>query len=171
MCFWLLILFHNQWDKYLLVFSFFLRTRQLIVLLSQAGVEENCEPMWLGKTNFVEIRSFWQIFRSFDRMWSFYILCLQVCSELTTSGLSLHHPYSQFSYDFFSPFQAMIIMACHDLESPLQVFDADVFEDIMSIFITSAILKLIQGRGTCSYFTHYWIYFRKVPVFTSTIMI
>ncbi|KAH9779590.1 putative callose synthase 8 [Citrus sinensis] len=82
-----------------------------------AGVEENCEPMWLGKTNFVEIRSFWQIFRSFDRMWSFYILCLQ----------------------------AMIIMACHDLESPLQVFDADVFEDIMSIFITSAILKLIQA--------------------------
>ncbi|KAH9779588.1 putative callose synthase 8 [Citrus sinensis] len=68
-----------------------------------------------------------------------------VCSELTTSGLSLHHPYSQFSYDFFSPFQAMIIMACHDLESPLQVFDADVFEDIMSIFITSAILKLIQA--------------------------
>ncbi|KAH9723657.1 putative callose synthase 8 [Citrus sinensis] len=82
-----------------------------------AGVEENCEPMWLGKTNFVEIRSFWQIFRSFDRMWSFYILCLQ----------------------------AMIIMACHDLESPLQVFDADVFEDIMSIFITSTILKLIQA--------------------------
>ncbi|KAK9204378.1 hypothetical protein WN943_014638 [Citrus x changshan-huyou] len=85
--------------------------------VSQAGVEENCEPMWLGKTNFVEIRSFWQIFRSFDRMWSFYILCLQ----------------------------AMIIMACHDLESPLQVFDADVFEDIMSIFITSTILKLIQA--------------------------
>ncbi|KAH9723659.1 putative callose synthase 8 [Citrus sinensis] len=40
---------------------------------------------------------------------------------------------------------AMIIMACHDLESPLQVFDADVFEDIMSIFITSTILKLIQA--------------------------
>ncbi|KAH9779598.1 putative callose synthase 8 [Citrus sinensis] len=86
-------------------------------VIYEAGVEENCEPMWLGKTNFVEIRSFWQIFRSFDRMWSFYILCLQ----------------------------AMIIMACHDLESPLQVFDADVFEDIMSIFITSAILKLIQA--------------------------
>jgi hypothetical protein len=33
---------------------------------------------WIGKTNFVEIRSFWHIFRSFDRMWSFYILCLQV---------------------------------------------------------------------------------------------
>ena len=33
---------------------------------------------WIGKTNFVEIRSLWHVFRSFDRMWSFYILCLQV---------------------------------------------------------------------------------------------
>lgn len=33
---------------------------------------------WVGKVNFVEIRSFWHIFRSFDRMWSFFILCLQV---------------------------------------------------------------------------------------------
>jgi hypothetical protein len=39
----------------------------------------------------------------------------------------------------------MIIMACHDLGSPLQVFNMVIFEDIMSIFITSAILKLIQG--------------------------
>ncbi|CDP06081.1 unnamed protein product [Coffea canephora] len=75
------------------------------------------EGKWLGKTNFVEIRSFWQIFRSFDRMWSFLILCLQ----------------------------AMIIMASHDLESPLEVFDATVLEDVMSIFITSAALKLIRA--------------------------
>lgn len=34
---------------------------------------------WMGKVNFVEIRSFWHIFRSFDRMWSFLILSLQVC--------------------------------------------------------------------------------------------
>ncbi|KAH7543937.1 hypothetical protein JRO89_XS15G0067100 [Xanthoceras sorbifolium] len=58
-----------------------------------------------------------EIFRSFDRMWSFFILSLQ----------------------------AMIIMACHDLGSPLQMFDGVVFEDILSIFITSAILSLIQG--------------------------
>ncbi|KAK7272638.1 hypothetical protein RJT34_29359 [Clitoria ternatea] len=77
----------------------------------------NHERQWLGKTNFVEIRSFWQIFRSFDRMWSFFILSLQ----------------------------AIIIIACHDLGSPLQLFDAVVFEDIISIFITSAILKLIQA--------------------------
>lgn len=36
-------------------------------------------------------------------------------------------------------------MACHDVESPLQLFDTEIFEDIISIFITSAILKLIQG--------------------------
>ncbi|OWM88549.1 hypothetical protein CDL15_Pgr002316 [Punica granatum] len=79
--------------------------------------EEHREPKWLGKTNFVEVRSFWQIFRSFDRMWSFFILALQ----------------------------AMIIMACHDLGSPIQLFDKGIFEDVMSIFITSSILKLIQA--------------------------
>ncbi|KAL0399594.1 UNVERIFIED_CONTAM: putative callose synthase 8 [Sesamum radiatum] len=82
-----------------------------------ATADENREPKWLGKTNFAEIRSFWQIFRSFDRMWSFLILALQ----------------------------AMIIMASHDLESPLQVFEKTVLEDVMSIFITSAVLKLIQA--------------------------
>ncbi|KAK8272610.1 hypothetical protein V6Z12_D11G345800 [Gossypium hirsutum] len=85
--------------------------------LNYVTSEENSEPKWLGKTNFVEIRSFWQVFRSFDRMWSFFILSLQ----------------------------AMIIMACHDVGSPLEVFDAVILEDVMSIFITSAILKLIQA--------------------------
>ncbi|MBA0771153.1 hypothetical protein Gotri_019667 [Gossypium trilobum] len=85
--------------------------------LNDVTSEENREPKWLGKTNFVEIRSFWQVFRSFDRMWSFFILSLQ----------------------------AMIIMACHDVGSPLEVFDAVILEDVMSIFITSAILKLIQA--------------------------
>ncbi|KAF7836581.1 putative callose synthase 8 [Senna tora] len=84
---------------------------------SEDKSDECHEPQWLGKTNFVEIRSFWQLFRSFDRMWSFFIISLQ----------------------------ATIIMACHDLGSPLQLFDAIVFEDIISIFITSAILKLIQA--------------------------
>ncbi|XP_023756013.1 putative callose synthase 8 [Lactuca sativa] len=75
------------------------------------------EKKWLGKTNFVEFRSFWHVFRSFDRMWAFLILSLQ----------------------------AMIIMACHDLNSPLQMFDTPILEDIMSIFITSAVLKLVQA--------------------------
>ncbi|KAI5662239.1 hypothetical protein M9H77_21562 [Catharanthus roseus] len=82
-----------------------------------ATADEVRDKKWLGKTNFVEIRSFWHIFRSFDRMWSFFILALQ----------------------------AMIIMAAHDLDSPLQVFDATILEDVMSIFITSAALKLIKA--------------------------
>ncbi|KAG0486462.1 hypothetical protein HPP92_008557 [Vanilla planifolia] len=74
------------------------------------------EKKWLGKTNFVEIRSFWHLFRSFDRMWTFLILALQ----------------------------AMIIMAWHELETPLELFDSEVFDGIMSIFVTSAILRLMQ---------------------------
>ena len=41
---------------------------------------------WMGKVNFVEIRSFWHIFRSFDRMWSFLILSLQVCNSVSCSS-------------------------------------------------------------------------------------
>ncbi|RZC67481.1 hypothetical protein C5167_011170 [Papaver somniferum] len=81
------------------------------------NVGKDSEPRWLGKTNFVEIRSFWQLFRSFDRMWNFFILSLQ----------------------------AMIIMAWHDLGSPFELFEERVFENIMSIFITSAVLKLVQA--------------------------
>ncbi|XP_010257761.1 PREDICTED: putative callose synthase 8 isoform X2 [Nelumbo nucifera] len=79
--------------------------------------KEDHKKQWLGKTNFVEIRSFWHLFRSFDRMWTFFILALQ----------------------------AMIIMAWHGLESPFQFYDAEVLEDIMSIFITSAILNLVKA--------------------------
>ncbi|WOK98407.1 callose synthase 3-like [Canna indica] len=71
---------------------------------------------WIGKINFVEIRSFWHVFRSFDRMWIFFILCLQ----------------------------AMIIIAW-DGGSPSAIFDAEVFKKILSIFITAAILKLGQA--------------------------
>ncbi|XP_072998818.1 putative callose synthase 8 isoform X1 [Typha latifolia] len=74
------------------------------------------EQEWLGKTNFVEIRSFWHLFRSFDRMWTFFVLALQV----------------------------MIIMAWHNLEMPLQLIDPVIFEDVLSIFITNAVLRLIQ---------------------------
>lgn len=32
----------------------------------------------LGKSFFAETRSFWHIYRSFDRLWTFLILALQV---------------------------------------------------------------------------------------------
>lgn len=49
-------------------------------------------------------------------------------------------------------------MACHDLESPLEMLDAIIFEDIMSIFITYAILKLIQGMMLFNLATSLYIY-------------
>ncbi|KAM7523322.1 hypothetical protein LguiA_013224 [Lonicera macranthoides] len=72
---------------------------------------------WVGKVNFVEIRSYWHIFRSFDRMWGFLILCLQ----------------------------AMIIIAWNGSGTPSSIFNADVFKKVLSVFITAAILKLGQA--------------------------
>ncbi|CAJ2631133.1 unnamed protein product [Trifolium pratense] len=72
---------------------------------------------WVGKGNFVEIRSFWHIFRSFDRMWSFFILCLQ----------------------------AMIIVAWNGTGDPSAIFNGDVFKKALSVFITAAILKFGQA--------------------------
>ncbi|XP_059429672.1 callose synthase 3 [Corylus avellana] len=72
---------------------------------------------WVGKVNFVEVRSFWHIFRSFDRMWSFFILCLQ----------------------------AMIIVAWNGTGELNSIFGSDVFKKVLSVFITAAILKLGQA--------------------------
>ncbi|XP_044483306.1 callose synthase 3-like [Mangifera indica] len=72
---------------------------------------------WMGKVNFVEIRSFWHIFRSFDRMWSFFILCLQV----------------------------MIIVAWNGSGQLTGLFDGEVLKKVLSVFITAAILKLGQA--------------------------
>ncbi|KAF6151837.1 hypothetical protein GIB67_010411 [Kingdonia uniflora] len=72
---------------------------------------------WAGKINFVEIRSFWHIFRSFDRMWSFFILCLQ----------------------------AMIIIAWNGSGKASAIFEGAVFKRVLSVFITAAILKLGQA--------------------------
>ncbi|KAL3604876.1 hypothetical protein D5086_005735 [Populus alba] len=72
---------------------------------------------WVGKVNFVEIRTFWHAFRSFDRMWSFFILCLQ----------------------------AMIIVAWNGSGKLSAIFSGDVFKKVLSVFITAAILKLGQA--------------------------
>ncbi|GMP41995.1 hypothetical protein CsSME_00011891 [Camellia sinensis var. sinensis] len=71
---------------------------------------------WTGKINFVEICTFWHIFRSFDRMWTFFILSLQ----------------------------AMIIISWNGSGTLRSIFQGDVFMKVMSIFITAAILKLAQ---------------------------
>ncbi|XP_052173079.1 callose synthase 3 [Diospyros lotus] len=89
----------------------------------QLGMEKNGDnkptggDWWVGKVNFVEIRSYWHIFRSFDRMWSFFVLCLQ----------------------------AMIIVAWNSSGQPSSIFSSDVFKKVLSVFITAAILKLGQA--------------------------
>ncbi|KAM0054076.1 putative 1,3-beta-glucan synthase [Helianthus debilis subsp. tardiflorus] len=70
-----------------------------------------------AQVNFVEIRSYWHVFRSFDTMWSFFILCLQ----------------------------AMIIVAWNGDGNPTSIFESDVFKKVLSVFITALILKLGQA--------------------------
>ncbi|XP_022947858.1 callose synthase 5 [Cucurbita moschata] len=69
-----------------------------------------------GKSYFVETRTFWHTFRSFDRLWTFYILALQ----------------------------AMVIAAWKGV-TPLEIFQKDVLYALSSIFITAAILRLLQS--------------------------
>ncbi|KAL6140432.1 hypothetical protein ACLB2K_058731 [Fragaria x ananassa] len=69
------------------------------------------------KTNFVEVRTFLHLYRSFDRMWIFFILALQ----------------------------AMIIVAWSPSGSVTSIFDADVFRSVLSIFMTYAFLNLLQA--------------------------
>ncbi|TKY46783.1 Callose synthase 7 [Spatholobus suberectus] len=68
------------------------------------------------KTNFVEVRTFLHLYRSFDRMWIFFILALQ----------------------------AMIIIAWSSLGLIGVFFDGDVFRNVMTIFITYAFLNFLQ---------------------------
>lgn len=81
-------------------------------------------------------------------MWSFFVLSLQVPLLLLFYPSNYSQLYIKMMKILFS-FQALIIMACHDVGSPLQMFNANIFEDVMSIFITSAILKLIKGSQSC----------------------
>ncbi|KAI3698658.1 hypothetical protein L2E82_42371 [Cichorium intybus] len=69
------------------------------------------------KTNFVEVRTFLHLYRSFDRMWIFLILVLQ----------------------------AMIIVAWHEDGSIFGILDEGVIKNISSIFITYAFLNFIRA--------------------------
>ncbi|KAM7275814.1 hypothetical protein ACFE04_017680 [Oxalis oulophora] len=70
----------------------------------------------IGKSNFVETRSFWHIFRSFDRLWTFYIIALQ----------------------------AMVIVAWREPEI-MDIFRPHIISRIASVFITAAVLRLLQS--------------------------
>lgn len=109
---------------------------------------------WKGKINFVEIRSFWHLFRSFDRMWSFFILCLQVILKLLNISvrvracmcviLTLFVLRVCLILTLFVLQKAMIIIAWNGTGSPSGIFDGVIFKKVLSVFITAAILKLGQ---------------------------
>ncbi|GAB4847773.1 Callose synthase 5 [Ancistrocladus abbreviatus] len=70
-----------------------------------------------GKSYFIETRTFWHIFRSYDRLWTFYILALQ----------------------------AMVIIAWNGT-TPADLFKKDALYPVSSIFITAAFLRFLQSR-------------------------
>ncbi|KAL1224859.1 Callose synthase 5 [Cardamine amara subsp. amara] len=69
-----------------------------------------------GKSNFTETRTFWHIYHSFDRLWTFYLLALQ----------------------------AMIILAFERVELR-EILRKDVLYSLSSIFITAAFLRFLQS--------------------------
>ncbi|XP_048538429.1 putative callose synthase 6 isoform X4 [Triticum urartu] len=71
----------------------------------------------ISKTNFSEVHTFLHLFKSFDRMWYFFILA----------------------------FQAMVIIAWSPSGSLFAIFEPDVFRNVMTIFITSAFLNFLQA--------------------------
>ncbi|MCO5578496.1 hypothetical protein L7F22_032339 [Adiantum nelumboides] len=94
------------------------------------------QAFWVGKTNFVEIRSFLHIFRSFDRLWSFFIMSLQ----------------------------ALIIIAWNGSGSIGDAFSGSVFEKVLSIFITAAFLRLIQAIVDIGLIFKAWRSMRKTDI-------
>ncbi|MCO5556549.1 hypothetical protein L7F22_010099 [Adiantum nelumboides] len=72
----------------------------------------------VGKTGFVEERTFWNIYRSFHHLWTGYILLLQ----------------------------AMIILAFNSNDSPwTQITEREVQAKILTVFITWAGLRVLQA--------------------------
>jgi len=75
--------------------DFFCKTSQQLGL-NKSEKKPDLGDGCVGKVNFVEIRTFWHLFRSFDRMWSFYILSLQAMiiiawNETSESGGAVFH--------------------------------------------------------------------------------
>ncbi|MCD7448465.1 Callose synthase 5 [Datura stramonium] len=92
--------------------EFFKSTRDT----TQGKGASNRKPGKMGKSYFVETRSFWHIFRSYDRLWTFFLLALQ----------------------------ALVIFAWSDLPV-LDIFKKDSLYSLSSIFITAAILRFLQS--------------------------
>ncbi|KAL6551933.1 Callose synthase 5 [Orobanche gracilis] len=81
------------------------------------GKDGNKKPAGkLGKSFFAETRTFWHIFRSFDRLWTFLILALQIMIIIAWSKVSI-----------------------------FDIFQRKTLYDLSSIFITTAFLRFLQS--------------------------
>ncbi|KAL8034672.1 hypothetical protein ABFX02_12G044200 [Erythranthe guttata] len=74
------------------------------------------KPGKLGKSYFAETRTLWHTFRSFDRLWTFLILALQIMVIIAWSNISL-----------------------------FDILQKNVLYSMSSIFITAALLRLVQS--------------------------
>ncbi|XP_031256550.1 callose synthase 7 isoform X2 [Pistacia vera] len=112
--FWSKRCFKLKWPMDLKV-DFFVNSDQILT----ANERTNQVPTGKSKpkTNFVEARTFWHLYRSFDRMWIFFTMA----------------------------FQAMVIVAWSPSGSLVAFFEEDVFRRVTSIFITQAFLNFLQA--------------------------
>ncbi|CAA0822891.1 Callose synthase 5 [Striga hermonthica] len=74
------------------------------------------KPGKLGKSFFVETRTLWHTFRSFDRLWTFFILALQIMIIIAWSKVSVFY-----------------------------IFEKNILYNLSSIFITAAFLRFLQS--------------------------
>ncbi|PKA65497.1 Callose synthase 4 [Apostasia shenzhenica] len=94
--------------------EFFISLREAKTM--QGGHPYKCKSCKrTGKSYFIETRTFWHIFRSFDRLWTFYILALQAMIIIAWSGYTVN-----------------------------DILERNFLYPISSIFITAAFLRLFQ---------------------------
>lgn len=105
-----------------------------------------------GKSYFVETRTFWHTFRSFDRLWTFFILALQV----NVCCYSKCSPFPVFVLTFD------ILLICRPwlllpgVISPCQIFFRRM-SCIMCLVFSSLQLFYVCFRVCIPYFDTVWI--------------
>ncbi|GAB4826957.1 Callose synthase 11 [Ancistrocladus abbreviatus] len=82
---------HSAWRNYDDMNEYFwsrrcFRTLNWPLDLSSNFFDREKKDRWVGKTGFVEQRTFWNVFRSFDRLWVLLILFLQVAIIVSWEG-------------------------------------------------------------------------------------
>ncbi|MBA0815342.1 hypothetical protein Gohar_021099 [Gossypium harknessii] len=100
---------------------------ELMFVYSLQILEQFSDGWWKSKINFVEVRTYWQVYRSFDRMWVFFIMALQ----------------------------AMIIVAWTQSGSTSANYEV-VLRRVLSIFITYAILSFFRAILDVILSIHAW---------------